>query len=280
MTLSLLYRKASPLGTPEWCTRPWYQRGKDQDRKDIVQKLYDHGFALGALLEEIDNADLMTKDADIEGIQKYLRRCSAMDAKFNLWYQELVRTSDSPVYRLAPLNDSIELSPTHKYWASLSNADNNDNNNQPFSFPNLKIANNITLYWALKLVVSSTIARISSSPAVSSISTPPLVRTTAQRMLTQHGEVGRLENATNILRSMPFCLRDDMGLLGAQRSLFALRAAFMSLKGTSHAAELDLCAQLYRDLHQRRGLQYAKQVVDMGPKWGVVPELDLSKKPD
>lgn len=273
MFQSLLLRKASPLGSHEWCTRPWYQKRKDQRQKDISQKLYDHGFALGALLEDIDNADLANEDADAEEIQKYLRRCSAMDAKFNLWYQEFVRGSKGPTYWPTPVDDSITLGEANEYRALISN------NNRPFSFPNLQVANIQLLYWALKLAISSTIANICSAalstPPSPTPITPTPLQATAIQMLVQHGETGRLENATKIMRSMPYCLQDSMGLLGAQKSLFALRAALLLLR-ESEFEELELCAQMYKDLYEKKGLGYARQVADMGPKWGVDPTLDLS----
>ena len=274
MFLSLLLRKASPLGSHEWCNRPWYPKRKDQGQKDIFQRIVDHGFALGALLEEIDNADLENGDTSTEAIQKYLRRCSAMDAKLSLWYQELVRGSDSPSYWLAPPNDAIELGPADEYWASMYNS------NRPFSFPDLKTAFIIILYWALKLAISSTIAKICSTALSNPASPiPDQLHTTARKMLVLHGGTGRLENATNIMRSMPYCLHDSMGLLGAQRSLFALRAALLSLRRRQNK-ELKLCARMYRELYEKKGLAYARQVADMGPKWGIDSVLDLSAQTD
>ena len=120
MFQSLLHRKASPLGSHEWCTRPWYQKRKDQSQKDAFQKLYDHGFALGALLEDIDNADLANQNAGTKAIQKYLRRCSVMDANFNL-YQEFLRGSKGPAYWLTPIDDWIKLGPADEYRALISN---------------------------------------------------------------------------------------------------------------------------------------------------------------
>lgn len=260
MFQSLLHRKASPLGSHEWCTRPWYQKRKDQRQKDIFQKLYDHGFALGALLEDIDNADLENENADTEETQLYLRRCSAMDAKFNLWYQEFVRQSKGPTYWLAPIDDSITPDPADESRVLLSN------NIRPFSFPNLQVANILLLYWALKLAISRTITNIcSTAPSIPTSLTPTPLQGTARQMLIQHGETGRLENATNIMRSMPYCLHDNMGLLGAQKSLFALRSALLSLRN-SEFEDLELCAQMYKDLYEKKGLGYAKQVADMGPK--------------
>ena len=77
------------------------------------------------------------------------------------------------------------------------------------------------------------------------------------------------------MRSMPYYLDDSMGLLSAQKSLFVLRVALLSLR-RSQMEELKLCAQMYRELYEKKGLGYAKQMADMGPKWGIDPVLDLS----
>ena len=270
MMRSLLFRKASPLGSHEWCTRPWSRKRQGHYPKDASQILYDLGFALAALLEEVDNLDLAQEDADIEDVHKYLRCCLAMDAKFNLWYQDLTCRSDGPAYWPTPRNDTIELSSLEEPRALIRN------NIHPFSFPNLKTAHIITLYWAFKLTISSTIANICStalSKATSPTTTP--LQVMAQQMLVKHGENGRFEHATNIMRSMPYCLHDSMGFLGAQRSLVTLRAALLSL-GSSRVEELNMCRQLYKDLYEKKGLGCAKQVADMGPKWHTDPALDLS----
>ena len=224
---------------------------------------------MAALLEEIDNENLASGNVSVETTRKYLQRCSAMDARFNLWYQELVRRSEGAVYWPTPLDDSIESGPAYRDWASASN------NHWPFGFPNLKMANIITLYWAFKLVFSSTIADVCSTTLSTSTSTAPnLLKSTAQQMLIEHDEISRLENATNILRSMPYCLQDSMGFLGAHRSMYALRAAHLSLR-RSQIDELNLCAQMYRDLYEKKGLGYAKQIADMGPKRGVRSVLNI-----
>lgn len=276
MFRSILFRKASPLGSHEWSSLSWYKKRHDQGQKDIFPTIYDHGFALAALLEEIDNANLANGNISAEMIQKYIQRCSAMDARLYLWYQqELVCRSEGPMYWLTPLSDSIDLSPTYRHWASVSD------NNRPFSFPNLKIASVTTLYWAFKLVISGTIANICSTalstPATSTLA--PL-KIAAEQILIEHGEMGRLENATNAtntMRSMPYCLHDSMGLLGVHRILFALRIAILSL-GRSQMEELSLCTQIYRELYEKSGLGFAKQLADrgMGPKWGTGTISSLS----
>lgn len=88
--------------------------------------------------------------------------------------------------------------------------------------------------------------------------------------------MGRLEHATNIMRSMPYCLHDSMGLLGVHRSLFALQIAILSLD-RSQIEELSLCTQIYRELYEKSRLRFAKQLPDrgMGPKWGTDIVLNL-----
>ena len=252
MLQALLFRKASPLGSYDWCTRPWHQKSKDQISKDVYQKLYDHGFALAALLEETDNANLKDENVSTEAIEKYLRRCSAMDAKFSLWYQELVQKSDDPIYWLTPLEDFIELDPADEHRVPVLKK------NWPFSFPNLKMASIILLYWGLRLAISSTIADICST-ALSAPNSPTLtpLEAAATNLLVQHGESGRLQNATNIMRSMPYCLHDSMGLMGAQKTVFALRAARLSLR-KSQIEELKWCIQTYRDVYEKKGFGYAR----------------------
>lgn len=141
MFLSVLFRKASPLGSHKWSSLSWYKKRKEQGQKDISPTIYDHGFALAASLEEIDDANLASGNASAEMIQRYIRRCSATDARLYLWYQqELVCRSEGPMYWLTPLSDSVDLSPTYQQWASLSK------NHRPFYFPNLKTASVTTLY--------------------------------------------------------------------------------------------------------------------------------------
>ena len=197
-----------------------------------------------------------------------------MDARFDSWYQELVCRSEGPLYWLTPVDDSIVSGPAYRYGASVSN------NNRPFSFPNLRKANTITLYWSFKLEFSSTIATIYfTAPSNPTSTLPAPLQSAAQQMLIQHGEIGRLENARNILRSLPYCLQDSMGLWGALRSVYALRTAHLSLR-RSQMDESNLCGQMYRDLYEKKGLVYAKQIADMRPRWGVYSVMNMSAESD
>ena len=68
--------------------------------------------------------------------------------------------------------------------------------------------------------------------------------------------------ATNIMRTMPYCLSDEQGMLGAQQSLFALRGALFILR-LHPGMELRWCQSIYRVLDQRKGLRYAKEIAKL-----------------
>ena len=271
MIQALQDRKASPLGYHEWCTQSSVQRQKKQYPKcDSSQRLYDHGFALAALFEELDKANLFIPEIELSILTKYLRRCSALDATFNLWYQDLFRQSSTPLYWLTPLNDGI-----HHTVAALSDR-------RPFSFPDLRVASTITAFWGCKLALSNTIAIICASilspNACKRRKDDPrsfaALQQTARQLLIQHGDNGRLENATNIIRSMPYCLHDSMGILGPMKSLFALRAALLSLRRTP-GNELDWCLRTYQQLVERKGLGYAREVGKVNAKERVEAGKDM-----
>ncbi len=261
MVQALQNRKASPLGYPEWCTRPSARHKKQNPEKYLIQRLYDHGFALAALFEEINEANLLSPEANISLLTKYLRRCSALDATFNLWYHELTRQSSTPLYWLTPPNDGVR----HNVTASTIR--------QPFSFPDLGAAITLNTFWGCKLALSNTIAIICASVLSTDANNlrednPPslaALEQTARQLLLQHGDTGRLETATNIIRSMPYCLHDSMGGLGPQRSLFPLRAALLSLR-RSTGEELDWCLRMYQELVERKGLGYAREVGKVNTK--------------
>ena len=262
MTQALMNRKASPLGYHEWCTRPWVQRGKKRyPEKGPTQRLYDHGFALAALFEEIDAANLLDPETRLSLLNKYLRRCSALDATFNLWYQNLARQSSTPLYWLTSPNDGINHS-----TAAL-------NKWRPFSFPDLRVAITIITFWGLKLALSNTIANtcalVLSPNAANQHKDDPqgfaALEQTARHLVIQHGDTGRLENATNIIRAMPYCLHDSTGLLGPQKSLFALRAALMSLRKTP-GEELDWCLRANQELVEKKGMGHVRVVAKVNAK--------------
>lgn len=68
--------------------------------------------------------------------------------------------------------------------------------------------------------------------------------------------------ATNIVRTMPFCMSDEQGILGAQHSLFALRVALFILR-LHPGMELRWCQSIYRTMDSRKGLRYATEIAKL-----------------
>ena len=267
MIQCIQYRKSSFLGNPEWLTRPWGETGKD-----IYQQLYDKGFALAALLEGIDNAKLMGENIDIPKMSESLRLLSALDEKLNLWFREIVEKSSSPLYWYAQ-STSHSWHPREAGEPALP----------AFAFNNLLLANTIVTYWGLRLILSNTIALACGhvlslisrmhvqSSFFTSLQAIQGLHTISLRLLEAHAGPYRLELATNIVRSMPYCLDDDMGLVGAQKSLFAMRIALFVLQ-RHPSEELQWCQAMYQELDSRKGLRYAREIAKLVGRFSTAGE--------
>ena len=263
MIQCIQYRKSTFLGSLEWLTLPWSDVGKD-----IYQQLYDKGFVLAALLEGMDNAGFTNGNNHISMLSELLGCLSRLDKEMSFWFQRIQKESSSPLY-----------------WhdESLSHSWHSEGALQPcklppFAFRNLLLANTIVAYWGLQLVLSNTIALacehvLSMSPQISaqsSSNTSPRtfqdLQTISLQLLEAHAGPCRLELATNIVRSMPYCLNDDMGLMGAQKSLFAMRVSLFELQSHPHK-ELKWCQAMYQDLYSRKGLRYAREIAKLVGKF-------------
>ena len=261
MIQCIQFRKSSFLGDWDWLTIPWGDTGKD-----VYQRLYDKGFAIGALLEDMDNTKLSDIETRSSQLSSYLQRCSALHIDFESWYEQLLQQSPSPLYSTTKSDilsgSTIELPP---------NDAPNPQTLSPFTFPSLRVAYITTTFWALKLILSSEIALtcraiLSGESATQSIHADPDptvdLRNTAHRLLSQHGSSQRLELATNIMRSMAYSLNDSMGLLGAAKSLFPLRVALFALR-RQPGEELKWCQAVYQELETKKGLRYAREIAKL-----------------
>ena len=260
MIQCIQYRKSTFLGNPDWLTIPW-----SQTSKDIYQQLYDKGFKLAALLQKIDNAKLKNEDANTSIMSEHLGGLSDLDEEMDLWYLEIIKESPSPLF----------------WHTRPTTGDSNSEESfiprtpPPFTFHSLRFANIVGTYWSLKLHLSNNIAleckhvlSINAQRPLQSASSTSLENEMSQdleimslHLLEKYTSAHRLELATNIIRSMPYCLKDDMGLLGAQKSLFALRTALFVLRlYPSEELKLKWCQTMYQDLYNRKGLRYAREI--------------------
>ncbi|KAF6218481.1 hypothetical protein HO133_005830 [Letharia lupina] len=271
MIQCIQYRRSTFLGSPEWLTLPWSETGKD-----IFQQLYDKGFALAALLEGIDNARVTDENTNFSILSEYLGGLSGLDEELNLWYGEILQESPLPLYW-----STQSTSPGWHLKQAVG-----PRTLPSFAFHTLRLANITVTYWGLRLILSNTIALACRQvlsiniqlPTQSSSSTPPQatqnLKTMSLHLLEAHTTAYRLELATNIIRSMPYCLNDKMGLMGAQKSLFALRTALFVLQRYP-GQELKWCQAMYQELDGKKGLRYAREIAKLEGKHSAASRDDL-----
>ena len=255
MIQCIQYRKSTFLGNPDWLTVPWGKKGKG-----IYQQLYDKGFLLGSILEDIDNAGLTEEDNNISVVSGFLGRLSSLDEDLDLWFQNLLQESPSPLYW------HVESTSSSRHLIEY------DQTRPPFAFHTLLSANTLVKYWGLRIILSNTIALTCQSvlsmttqlPAYqssSSTSSPTLqdLHVMSLHLLKANAGPRILEFATNIVRSMPYCLNDNMGLIGAQKSLFPMRIALFVLQRRP-SEDLKWCQAMYQELNSGKGIRYAREI--------------------
>lgn len=153
------------------------------------------------------------------------------------------------------------------------------------SFSNLSIASTTVTFWALKIIISSTIASVCSTialptscsqsvvslNAVGTISTglegitehsdpassPDEVFAKAQRLSNEYNFAQRKDIATLVIQSMPYCLNFNMGLLGPQKAFFALRTALSVLKSNPSPEQTWV-----KSNHKRLAERYVEPIPD------------------
>ena len=241
MITCLQDRRASDLTTPKWLARDW-----DQTSHGTHPSIYDKGLVLASFLEEMDSANLLSANRSTQFY--FLQRCLGVDTSLDIWYEEfIIRTPSSSCW------------PTPMATRADSTSANLGPKGQPrLSFANLSIASTTITFWALKIIISNTIATTcsailsSASRSESTTSLDPIGKTSiglgeepamfnpasssdvavimAQGLSKQYDFAQRRDFATLIVRSMPYCLNFDMGMLGPQRTFFALRTALTTLK--------------------------------------------------
>ncbi|KAI9653873.1 MAG: hypothetical protein M1821_006904 [Bathelium mastoideum] len=317
MIQALQYRKASFLGSQDWSTVPWQFSSKDSR-----QKLYDIGFQLAATIEGVDRlAEVQNASEKALTSSRSLSQLAQIDSNLDNWYRGLCQEYNVLCWMLPPSNPQTP--------------DLNDPSSmQTLVFPDMDRAHVMTAFWTLKLTMSMIInqmcvrftaeaqaddlspsttifheaASTSTLPSrPSSIPSTPsqlahFVRATAQAHNAQH----RLDLTANIVRSVPYFLRDEMGLMPAHMILWPIRVALYELQdsqpgidylsqetlqqstataqGPASVYNLEkqrlskVSSALYDHLIEVKGLGYARQVGRAGRRWGRPMPSDVDKQ--
>ena len=226
MLSCLKHRRTSVLAHGEWVARPW-------DDTSRGPRLYDKGFALATVLQDIDNANLSSADTSILTLSNCLQRVVHMDTELEKWYDGFLTIIPSPSYWPTP---SDAFTGTQRPIEGLG-----PRGSRLLSYPNMTVASITVTFWALKLIISEEIATIcqiilitNRKARANSPTTDPaaslMLTSMAQRAKDQHGEEQRMSLVIDIARSMPYCLNHTKGLLGPERAFFALRTVLVTVR--------------------------------------------------
>ena len=208
MLSCLKHRRTSVLAHGEWVARPW-------DETSRGPRLYDKGFALATVLQDIDNAKLASADTSILTLSHCLQMVVHMDTELKKWYDEFLTIIPSPSYWPTP-SDTFP-------GAQRQIMGSGPRGSRLLSYPNMTVASITVTFWALKLIISEEIATIcqiilitnrkarADSPATDPAASLMLT-SMAQRAKDQHSQEQRMSLVIDIARSMPYCLNHTMGL--------------------------------------------------------------------
>ena len=260
--MALRERKASFFGSETWANQPW-----GREPKSVRQKLYDKGFTLAALLEEIDisrrfNADVIP----VEQLVQYLNRCLKIDNELEAWYQELLEDSPSPLYWIRPTEEGA--------LSGLVNPSTTNVNETVFDFASLHLAHVTMSYWAIRIILSSAVTGLCNAVPQGAFDTrnptegdmkafgkrhpsSNSANSFIKAMASKYCIEQRIELASSIVLSVPYCMDENMGLFGSQKTLFPLGTT-LSVLETLPGEESARCRELYGLLTTKKGLRFAQ----------------------
>ena len=263
MIMALRERKASFFGSEVWATQPW-----GREAKSVPQKLYDKGFALAALLEEMDTSrqrnDMVSP---AEQLVRFLSRCLEIDNELEAWYQELLEDSPSPLYSIRSADDTR--------LQDVTNSSATNINDTVYEFTSLHLAHVTMNYWAIRIILSSAVAGIcknvpqgifdlqddlseySTKTADEMRSSSITSKKFIDAMSSKYCIDQRIELASSIVLSVPYCMDEKMGLFGSQKTLFPLGTT-LSVLETLPGEDSARCHKLYQQLTTKKGLQFAR----------------------
>lgn len=266
MIHDLQSRKVSAFAQPKWQTGPWkhYNKGPDQ-------RLYEIGADLTAILAFADR--FKSKQGNTAFASERItivQDCRKLEAKLDAWLQKT--------------NGEI---PAPHYWTHFSNIANpiDERENRKifpisFHFRNLYIAKVLMDYWALAIIVYSTSWLIYESFLGTDGSDRPAHPADDQhasaRTHVSKGDAlpppSRTQNpgltktlADNIAQSMEYCLCKDMGMLGPQWTLFALRVALQRYRAFPASLELEWLQATHVRICDEKGVKFSRTIASY--KW-------------
>ena len=251
MVHCLQFRTSTFLNSEEWRNKPW-----QHVEKDSQYKLLEFGFELGENIEKLDKGCLQKSADSTQAAIDLMHDFLDLETRMFGWLQDF--QAESP--HLTSAEGFVE----------------------PHRFRNLRFTIIMLTYWALKLVMSHLVALVGG--ALLQHIPPQMVKQFLGEdiigVMERHDKEPSLEHARNILRTTPYILDDEMGLMAAQQAMFPLRAALFVLKLLG-GEELEWCKAVYAQFNAKKGLRYSVEVgksdgnysVDDYPGRRIIPEV-------
>ena len=290
MIQSLHFRQRSPLGEDPWRAGKW-STGHDFN----IQRLYDIGFDLGTIAEDLDgtidsNLHLgSTLDATL-GFHMFVR-CNEIDRRLGEWYSDVIDGAIQPLYWDAP-----DSNKSGDPWPSVSDT--------PIVFLSLTLADQMAIFWSVQIFVRLLILEVRNAtlldeaglqifecqpiteiaeegiaPVEAGCHKEPLLSQLISNSISKQLH----DYATLITRSTLFCTSDNAGQHGQQRFLFPLRCALVAFinlvaeakakHATGHPAVMsaeryrDWCRGWYNIVLNEKKVGYARDLENHPSRW-------------
>lgn len=258
MIQSMMKRKVSFLGHPEWTDTPWSGR-----HKPIDHRFYDIGFAYAGVLEEQEkywfSSDPFLR---FNRCNKTISRLYALETELEAVYKSMKVEHGSSLYWV-----DAEWAETREQAHKSGNAKAaapNDEAEPPFEFQDIKKAALCLLYWTFHILIAFNVQSVSDemnamlTRAENPLDFEPIHPVNARHAI---GKPWRRELVSNITRGTPFLLRFEMGTLGPTRAILPLSVCTREIRINPPEEELALRVWklLYRLVHEK-GLNLASSV--------------------
>ena len=186
-------RMPSVLDTEEWKALPWLHFPKDS-----LQQLFDLGFELAALLEQLDLCDSPSPpEASVSKRATLELRCIGVQQTLDEWYSYYWQGRESRTQSSDAIDDGRSLSSGPEVRRE---------------FESLWEATNVAYFWLFKMVLNEILAA------------------TAVQDEQEDLEFSILELAVNIVSASSYFTADATGWLGPQRIFFPLKRALVLLR--------------------------------------------------
>ena len=252
MILCIKYRRSSPLGDPEWRATAW------EDIWDFEQQLYDIGFDLGALLEDVNSrrkkvrSQAATINDQSPTNSSLVNRALQVDGALARWLEIFEAWGPSP---LCWVEDSVSgEGASHDIPFAVE---------QEIQFCDARLAYLLHDFWALGIIAGSVIHMIHGGCSLNNDG-PSTLMFEDVAAWHKHNDVIL---ASRILRSVSYTQGSGRGFLGPSRVMFANRIALYFFRVTNRPQQAWKIEALITHYSAARGLGFATSLAADAGEW-------------